>query len=132
MPKMQLDHFRRAAADIGAHGDNDTLPFDIDNRLIKQNADVLANIAFEYCRRLTQGNADSARKAISSLNVFSERLLAPTTTFGSVSSVLPWLSAVRQPADYPTDSKEHMAVADSAWLRFVTSECSRNIHGHHE
>lgn len=82
MPKVTLDHFRRAAVDIGTHGDNDTLPFDIDNRFIKQNAEVLANIAFEYCRELTHGNADSARKAISSLNVFSERLLAPTGPAG--------------------------------------------------
>jgi hypothetical protein len=82
MPEIKLDHFRRAAVDIGAHGDNDTLPFDIDNRFIKQNAEVLAKIAFEYCRTLTQGSADSARKAISSLNVFSERLLAPTGPAG--------------------------------------------------
>ena len=74
MPTLELGHFRRAAVDIGAHGDNDTLPFDIDNRFIKQNAEVLANIAFEYCRELTQGTADAARKAISSLNIFSERL----------------------------------------------------------
>ena len=82
MPKIGLDHFRRAAVDIGAHGDNDTLPFDIDNRFIKQNAEVLANIAFEFCRELTLGNGDDARKAISSLNIFSERLLAPTGPAG--------------------------------------------------
>lgn len=82
MPKIDLDHFRRAAVDIGAHGDNDTLPFDIDNRFVKQNADVLSSIAFEYCRGLTQGSAESARRAINSLNIFSERLLAPTGPAG--------------------------------------------------
>lgn len=82
MRKIKLDHFRRAAVDIGTHGDNDTLPFDIDNRFIKQNEEVLASIAFEYCRELTQGSAADARKAISSLNIFSERLLAPTGPAG--------------------------------------------------
>ncbi len=82
MTALELNHFRRAAVDIGAHGDNDTLPFDIDNRFIKQNAEVLANIAFEYCGELAQGTADGARKAISSLNIFSERLLAPTGPTG--------------------------------------------------
>jgi hypothetical protein len=82
MPNIRLDHFRRAATDVGAHGDNDTLPFDIDNRFIKQNEEVLANIAFEYCSELTQGTAEGARKAISSLSIFSERLLAPTGPAG--------------------------------------------------
>jgi hypothetical protein len=82
MPNITLDHFRRAAADVGAHGDNDVLPFDIDNRFIKQNAEVLANIAFQFCTDLAQGTADGARKAISSLSIFSERLLAPTGPAG--------------------------------------------------
>ena len=29
MSDVTLQHFERAAADIGAHGDNDTLPFDV-------------------------------------------------------------------------------------------------------
>ena len=35
--RVTLDHFTRAAIDIGAHGDNDTLPFDVDNRFISEN-----------------------------------------------------------------------------------------------
>ena len=34
MPEVTLAHFERAAADIGAHGDNDTIPFDIDTRFL--------------------------------------------------------------------------------------------------
>src|ERR1700719_1477142 len=43
---VTLDHFERAAADTRAHGDNDTLPFDIDNRFICDNiADAGANLS---------------------------------------------------------------------------------------
>ncbi len=42
MPAIAKAHFSRAAADIGAHGDNDTLPFDIDNRFVKEKQDELA------------------------------------------------------------------------------------------
>jgi hypothetical protein len=82
MGDMRLDHFKRAAADIGAHGDNDTLPFDIDNRFVKENADVLADLAFAYCSELQGGTPKSAKNAIESLLVFSERLLAPTGPAG--------------------------------------------------
>lgn len=71
MPKIRLDHFSRATADIGVHGDNDTLPFDIDNRFIKGNEDALANLAFTYCQELATGNNKSARSAIDSLHIFS-------------------------------------------------------------
>ena len=35
MRTVTLHHFKRAAADIGLHGNNDTLPFDVDNKFIK-------------------------------------------------------------------------------------------------
>jgi hypothetical protein len=82
MSDITLDHFKRAAADIGAHGDNDTLPFDIDNRFIAENQDSLAELAFSYCQELEAGSEKSAQKAIDSLPIFSERLLAPTGPAG--------------------------------------------------
>lgn len=82
MPKVKLNHFKRAAADIGAHGDNDTLPFDVDNRFIKENQDALAEIAFDYFRELEAGDAKKAASAIDSLQVFSERLLTSTGPTG--------------------------------------------------
>ena len=82
VPEVTLDHFKRAAADIGAHGDNDTLPFDVDNRFIKENQDALAEVAFNYFRELEAGSAKSAASAINSLQVFSERLLTPTGPAG--------------------------------------------------
>jgi hypothetical protein len=45
MPDIKLDHFRRAAADAGAHGDNDMLPFDVDTG----DEVGLAELAFSFC-----------------------------------------------------------------------------------
>jgi hypothetical protein len=82
MSDVTLEHFKRAAADIGAHGDNDTLPFDVDNRFVKERADALAQLAFAYCDELEAGTKKNARTAIDSLVVFGERLLAPTGPAG--------------------------------------------------
>jgi hypothetical protein len=82
MPAVRLDHFKRAANDIGSNGDNDTLPFDIDNRFIKDSESALADLAFTYCQELEKGGRKSAKNAIESLNVFSERLLVPTGPAG--------------------------------------------------
>ena len=82
MPDVTLDHFKRAAADIGAHGDNDTLPFDMDNRFIKDKQDDLAKMAYEYfCEVNNKGRKDAAKK-INALQIFSERLLVPTGPAG--------------------------------------------------
>jgi hypothetical protein len=72
MPNVTLDHFERAVADISAHGDNDTLPFDIDNRFISENQNELAKLAFRFCHELEKGSRKSARNAIEGLTVYSE------------------------------------------------------------
>lgn len=82
MPDVTLDHFKRAAADIGSYGDNDTLPFDVDNHFIKQNVEPLAQVAFAFCDELRKGNRKSARRAVEALHIFSERLLVPTGPAG--------------------------------------------------
>ena len=82
MPQVVLDHFKRAAGDIGAHGDNDTLPFDIDIRFVKENEDTLAGLAFDYFQKLEHSGSPTAKKEIASLQVFSERLLVPTGPAG--------------------------------------------------
>jgi len=66
MTEISLEHFKRAISDISANGDNDTLPFDIDNRFISENQEALANIAFE----LVKDWKKEARRAreISSMN----------------------------------------------------------------
>lgn len=82
MGSVTLEHFKRAAADIGANGDNDTLPFDVDVRFVKERQDELAGIAFRYFEHLSRLDKKSARHAVNALEVFSERLLVPTGASG--------------------------------------------------
>ena len=82
MQEVTLEHFKRAAVDIGAHGDNDTLPFDIDNRFIKENLDPLSVLAHEYFCELDTKSPEKAAKAVNALQIFSERLLVPTGSAG--------------------------------------------------
>ena len=79
---VKLEHFKRAAADIGANGDNDTLPFDIDTRFIAENQNELAELAFNYFSEIDAGNEKNAANSINSLQIFSERLLSPSGTAG--------------------------------------------------
>ena len=82
MSGVTLQHFKRAAVEIGSHGDNDTLPFDIDNRFIKENHDSLATLAHNYFCEIDNGSHNEAVNAINSLPVFAERLLVPTGAAG--------------------------------------------------
>lgn len=82
MAAVTRDHFKRAAADVGAHGDNDTLPFDIDNRFVKESQDELVDVAYALSSELAKGNAKSTRNIIDGASIFSERLLAPSGPSG--------------------------------------------------
>lgn len=78
----KLDHFQRAASDIGAHGDNDTLPFDVDNRFIADCKQDLAQIAFRFFESLSKDSEENSANKISELSIFSERLLVPAGPAG--------------------------------------------------
>ncbi len=82
MQTIQLEHFQRAAEEIGKHGDNDTLPFNIDNRFIAEKPTQLAKIAFEYFERLNKSGKKNAANQLNSLQIFNERLLTPTGAYG--------------------------------------------------
>ncbi|MDD5056369.1 MAG: RNA-directed DNA polymerase [Sideroxydans sp.] len=82
MPDITLNHFKRAAADIGAHGDNDTLPFDIDTRFVSDKKTELAQIAFSFFEQLQRDGEENSKSRLSALSIFSERLLAPTGPTG--------------------------------------------------
>jgi hypothetical protein len=82
MPAVTLAHFRRATADVGANGDNDTLPFDIDVNFIKEKQEELAQIAHAFYERLTNLPEDDLRGQIRALDVYSERLLVPAGSSG--------------------------------------------------
>lgn len=82
MPSVTYAHFLRAAAEIGANGDNDTLPFDVDVKFVNDSQDGIANIAFSFYQRLCDLSDDDLRGKIRELDVFSERLLVPAGSAG--------------------------------------------------
>lgn len=82
MTEVTLAHFARAAADIAAHGDNDTLPFDIDTRFVSEKQSELARHAYSFFEQLQRDSELNSASKIEALNVFNERLLAPTGPSG--------------------------------------------------
>ncbi len=83
MLKPELHHFERAAREVSKHGDNDTLPFDMDVRFCGDEAEALASIAYGFYMELrdSQANKDNHDR-IAELHVHSERLLAPSGPAG--------------------------------------------------
>lgn len=95
---VERRHFQKAILNIAKYGDNDTLPFDLDTKFIKDNQIELANIAFDFFntheQRITQAISYSKSYEeinkllkviatdISSTNIVFERLLTPSGLFG--------------------------------------------------
>lgn len=82
MVKPTLRHFERAAQEVAAHGDNDTLPFDLDTRFCRDNSSGLAQIAFGFYQELKNGPEKENKQRISALDIYSERLIAPSGPAG--------------------------------------------------
>ncbi|WP_343596556.1 RNA-directed DNA polymerase [Pseudomonas sp.] len=82
MAEVTLQHFLRAAADIGAHGDNDTLPFDVDTNFVSARQHELAQAAFSFSEELRKDSEANNKKKITAITVFSERLLVATGASG--------------------------------------------------
>ena len=83
MLKPELRHFERAAREIAEHGDNDTLPFDIDIRFCRDEAQALALVAYGFYSELRDSKAaKDNHDRIAELHVYSERLLAPSGPTG--------------------------------------------------
>jgi hypothetical protein len=81
--KPELHHFARAAREISKHGDNDTLPFDMDVRFCGDEAEALATIAYGFYKELRDSEAaKDNHERIAALHVHSERLLAPSGPAG--------------------------------------------------
>lgn len=81
--KPELHHFDRAAREVAKHGDNDTLPFDVDVRFCGDEAEALASIAYGFYSELRDSQAaKDNHERIAELNVHSERLLAPSGPTG--------------------------------------------------
>lgn len=77
-----LHHFERASHEIAAHGDNDTLPFDLDVRFCGDQAQALATIAFGFYKELRDGPAKENHERIAAMHIFIERLVAPSGPSG--------------------------------------------------
>jgi hypothetical protein len=82
MGLVTLQHFRRAVADLAAHGDNDVTPFDIDTRFISDSSEQLAALGFDLAQRLEKKTAKDCESVLDAIQVFSERLLAPAGPSG--------------------------------------------------
>lgn len=82
MSNVTVDNFKCAAADIGANGDNDTLPFDLDCRFIRDEENALVGLADAFYRRLEGQTKKAVADEINALNIFSERIMAPTGSAG--------------------------------------------------
>lgn len=82
MLKPALRHFERAAREIAANGDNDTLPFDLDVRFCGDKAQQLATIAFGFYEELRDGPERGNKDRIAAIHVSSERLIAPSGPAG--------------------------------------------------
>lgn len=82
MNVIELKHFERAAADIASYGDNDTLPFDIENTFIKENQSEIAAICLQFFEKLEITGVKDAINIINETEVLSERLLVPVGSTG--------------------------------------------------
>lgn len=82
MIDVSQEHFKRAALEVSKHGDNDTLPFDMDVRLCGDTSDALASIAFGYFSELKNGPIKENHERIASMPIWSERLVAPSGPAG--------------------------------------------------
>lgn len=79
---VQLKHFQRAFSDIGQNGDNDTLPFDVDIKFLKDKGNDLAQIAYTFYERLQALPEEQLRGKVRSLELFFERILVPAGPAG--------------------------------------------------
>ena len=77
MSFVQREHCKRAIKDISDYGDNDILPFDIDNRFFRDKIEDLQDLLFTFGSRIENKQSKDATKELKKYTIFSERLLAP-------------------------------------------------------
>jgi len=78
---LSIEHFRRAAKEMATHGDNDTLPFDVDTSFVNDKVEELSQIAMDFYRSISN-DSSAAIKKIKSLDIFSEKLITPAGSNG--------------------------------------------------
>jgi hypothetical protein len=77
MPAIKKEHFERAVADVAAHGDNDTLPFDVDIRFVKAKQRELVDVAYSLSCELTKVDVKTARHKIDTASIFQSDFWLP-------------------------------------------------------
>lgn len=82
MIKVEIDHFRRAAIEIGHSGENDTLPYDIDAAFVRDKASDLSQICITLFNAIERGTFGKPAEFVNSLVITAERLLAPSGSHG--------------------------------------------------
>ena len=77
MSFVQIEHCKRAIKDISDYGDNDILPFDIDNRFFRDKIEDLQNLLIAFASGMENKQPKDAVEELKKFTIFSERLLAP-------------------------------------------------------
>lgn len=75
-------HFYQAALEIGQNGENDTLPYDIDSKFVKEKASELSDLCDELFKAIDAMTRRESVKFLEGLTVGSERLLTPSGSHG--------------------------------------------------
>jgi hypothetical protein len=82
MIKVDKNHFRRAALEIGQSGDNDTLPYDMDAAFIKEKSEELSDICISLFQDVERGAIGKPAAFMNGLAIASERLFVPSGSHG--------------------------------------------------
>lgn len=80
--KVDINHFMRAAAEIGHSGENDTLPYDLDAAFVKEAATELATLCLDLFQNIETGKVGKAAPFMNGLTISAERLLVPSGPHG--------------------------------------------------
>ena len=77
MSFVNKEHCRRAIKDVSDYGDNDVLPFDIDNRFFRDKMEDLQDLLLIFASKMEKKKPKDAAEELKKFTIFSERLLAP-------------------------------------------------------
>lgn len=125
MATPELRHFERAAREIAAHGDNDTLPFDLDIKFVGKKSLELGSIAFGFYSELKGGPIKENKTRLEGMRVYSERLVAPSgpAGFRVVTKIHPfWNIYLNGLAIAIAETLEPLRHEHAHSYRFVSSE----------
>lgn len=82
VPKLTLDHCRRAVSDVAMFGDNDVVPFDVDTKFVADCSEDFADALLSVGHHLEQKAPSDCKSTLHGVQISSERLLAPVGQSG--------------------------------------------------